>query len=152
MEIADRAYKELLGKFDVDGTGIIDSEHWGAFLRSRQITLGALVLIPATRVADFGDLTPNQASDLFGLVATCQGLLRSSFQADRFNLVAAMMKDPFVHFHLIPRYEATRSFAQAVWSDDDWPALVSFSREPHPSGLNGAVLTKLRSAALSLPT
>ena len=32
-----------------------------------------------------------------------------------------MMVDPDVHFHVLPRYDGTRSFAGRAFGDDAWP-------------------------------
>jgi diadenosine tetraphosphate (Ap4A) HIT family hydrolase len=87
------------------------------------------------------------------VVAACQRLLRTTFDADRFNLIAAMMKDNFVHFHLVPRYAQARELDGVTWQDPDWPSLIGFSRETPSATARDAVLQRLRAdfAAAELP-
>lgn len=150
MADTDGEYGGLIERFAVDQNLLVDSRLWMAVLRPRQVTLGALVLLPKRFVPDYSDLSADEAADLFPLVTACQRVVRNVFQADKFNLIAAMMKDPFLHFHLIPRYESSRDFAGVTWTDQDWPGLVSFSRSPASVDANDAVLDALKAAGPSL--
>jgi diadenosine tetraphosphate (Ap4A) HIT family hydrolase len=144
--VQDEDYGTALEKFAVADNKIASSDKWFAVLRPKQVTLGALVLIPNRGIDDFDGLEPEEAFDFFRLVARCQAVLRLSFQPDRFNVVAAMMKDPFVHFHLIPRYADMREFGGAVWTDESWPDLIDFRAAAPDSPVRAALLDHLRSA------
>ena len=113
-------------------------------LRPQQVTLGALILIPVEPISDFDQVTPTEASTLFEVVARCQVLLRHTFRADKFNLIAAMMKDNFVHFHLIPRYANPRNLKGTTWTDGDWPTLVTFRKDGQTEEARASVLEGLR--------
>jgi diadenosine tetraphosphate (Ap4A) HIT family hydrolase len=139
-------YEAALEKFAVADNQLATSEHWVAALRPKQVTLGAVVLIPNRAIDDFSGIAPEEAADFFSLVAQCQAGIRRAFHADRFNLIAAMMKDPFVHFHLIPRYKEPRDFGGTIWTDESWPELIDFGNsEPQLSAREG-VLEDLRAA------
>ena len=47
--------------------------------------------------------------------------LRDAFQFDKINYLLLMMVDRHLHFHVIPRYAETRSFAGVEWPDPAWP-------------------------------
>jgi diadenosine tetraphosphate (Ap4A) HIT family hydrolase len=47
--------------------------------------------------------------------------LSEAFGAEKFNYLALMMKDPEVHFHVIPRYSQPVDFAGKSFVDQDWP-------------------------------
>jgi diadenosine tetraphosphate (Ap4A) HIT family hydrolase len=51
---------------------------------------------------------------------------RLLFGAEKFNYVAAMMRDNFVHFHAFPRYSKPVSRYGIEWKDDRWPRLLQF--------------------------
>lgn len=142
----DEDYRAALQKFAVADNEVAHSDKWVVVLRPKQVTLGALVLLPRRGVDDFDALDPEEATDFFRLVARCQTVLRLAFRPDRFNVVAAMMKDPFVHFHLIPRYADTREFAGVTWSDESWPDLIDFRAAAPDSPNRAALLDHLRPA------
>ncbi|MDX1576719.1 MAG: HIT family protein, partial [Kiloniellales bacterium] len=54
-----------------------------------------------------------------GDIETC---LREAFAYDKINYLMLMMVDPHVHFHVLPRYAAPRSFSGATFADAGWPA------------------------------
>ena len=119
-------YISATQKFRPDELTLFSSAHWRVLLRVKQITLGSLVLLPVDPIEDFDAATPDVAADFFRTVALSQSVLKKSFTPDRYNVIAAMMKDAFVHFHLIPRYSTEREFANETWTDSDWPQLVAF--------------------------
>jgi len=139
-------YERALEKFSVADNLLVRSQYWTVILRPKQITLGALVLIPNSPIDDFDAVAADEAADLFTVVARCQAVLREVFNADRFNLIAAMMKDHFVHFHLTPRYESDRHLAGMTWVDRDWPSLIDFGTDAPPPEDNIPVLDRLRIA------
>ena len=119
-------YISATKKFQPDELTLFSSAQWRVLLRVKQITLGSLVLLPVDPIEDFDATTPDVAADFFRTVALSQSVLKTNFAPDRYNVIAAMMKDAFVHFHLIPRYSAERDFADETWTDSDWPQLVAF--------------------------
>ena len=56
-----------------------------------------------------------------------------------------MMVDPDVHFHVIPRYEETKSFSQHDFFDHGWPGAPNLKNpnETNPS-LTVAILDHLK--------
>ncbi len=65
--------------------------------------------------------------------------LKAAFSYDKINYLMLMMVDPHVHFHVIPRYAATREFAGATWQDKNWPK---------PPDTLGAEMTTDQAAAM----
>ena len=64
-------------------------------------------------------------------------MARTDLGADRVNVVAAMMKDPFVHFHFFPRFESAVNLFGQSWVDEDWPrAIVLRDVETSPGVLS----------------
>jgi diadenosine tetraphosphate (Ap4A) HIT family hydrolase len=139
-------YASATKKFQPENLTLAVSPHWRVLLRVKQITLGSLVLLPLEPIEDFGSADAEEPADLFGTISKCQAALGSVFAPDRYNLIAAMMKDPFVHFHLIPRYQSERSFAGQKWTDSEWPQLISFRDVQTDEATLGAVFAALASA------
>jgi diadenosine tetraphosphate (Ap4A) HIT family hydrolase len=124
--VDNEEYAKAIEKFRPQDNTVALTDHWHIVLRPKQVTLGALIALPTSFIADFDGIADDAAADLFRVIGASERALRSAFSPDRFNLIAAMMKDPFVHFHLLPRYETERSFGGTSWKDVDWPGLVSF--------------------------
>jgi len=74
------------------------------------------------------------------LIGLIEATLREAVAFERINYLMLMMVDPDVHMHVIPRYQATRSFAGVEFADAGWPG---------PPVLDSAVsLDDVTSAAL----
>jgi diadenosine tetraphosphate (Ap4A) HIT family hydrolase len=101
---------------------IAGTRHWVVLLRPQQVTLGSLVLAckgPATAFSEIG----SDAFEEFGrVVCDIEACLGAAFAYDKINYLMLMMVDPHVHFHVLPRYSGTRSFAGHVFTDAGWPA------------------------------
>jgi len=50
-----------------------------------------------------------------------EAALKAAFDYDKINYLMLMMVDPNVHYHVIPRYAAARSFNGAENADSGWP-------------------------------
>ena len=48
-------------------------------------------------------------------------MLRGFVAYERINYLMLMMVDPDVHFHVIPRYDGSRSFGALAFADAGWP-------------------------------
>ena len=141
-----RSYADAVKKFRPDELTLFSSPHWHLLLRAKQLTLGSMILLPTEPRDDFECLTAPEAHDLFQTVARAQRVLRETFGPSRFNLIAAMMKDNFVHFHLIPRYDSTRTFGQMEWVDTDWPSMAIFRDINTPQNVLQMLVETLGSA------
>jgi len=69
----------------------------------------------------FSDITSEEMVEFAHVVKDVERSLKRSFSYDKINYLMLMMKDPHLHFHIIPRYAAPRMFAGIQWTDDDWP-------------------------------
>jgi diadenosine tetraphosphate (Ap4A) HIT family hydrolase len=127
-----RTTHDLMRKFDVENLGIKDFENWIVAVRGKQITLGACVILLKRPEPSLGGLTSAEATELPEVAAWWESEASDLWKADRFNYIAAMMKDHFVHFHAIPRYETAREFQGQEFVDQDWPGLIEFRDVPTP--------------------
>lgn len=112
-------------KFKPDEYTIKEFEHWIIVLRPKQITLGDAVIILKHQVPSIGGALENEFAELPKVVAWYEEKCNCLFGAEKYNYIAAMMKDNFVHFHAIPRYSSSREFADITWNDEFWPKPVS---------------------------
>ena len=108
-------------KFGDPATRIAQTSHWTVLLRPKQPTLGSLALVCREPVQAFSELSPGAYADLRGVVRRIERALREVSGYERINYLMLMMVDPDVHFHVIPRYSGTRSFAGQDYPDAGWP-------------------------------
>lgn len=108
-------------RFGFPSTLLKEYSHWVALLRSEQVTVGSLVIAAKSEATNLGGLTEEEWSEFAAVSQEAEALLREVFGAEKFNYLALMMKDPNVHFHLIPRYSAPVSVNGHEYPDQDWP-------------------------------
>lgn len=108
-------------KFGYPATLVREFDHWLVLLRPAQVTAGSLVLAAKSDAVAFGDLSPDAFSELGRAIAEIEATLRAAVDYERINYLMLMMVDPHVHFHVIPRYDGSRSLAGLDVSDQGWP-------------------------------
>ena len=104
---------------------IKDFKNWVIVVRPKQITLGDAVIILKNQAPSIGDASGDDLAELPVVISWYESRCKSLFGAEKFNYIAAMMKDNFVHFHAIPRYSEEKDFAGIKWTDEFWPKPVS---------------------------
>ncbi|MEA3075689.1 MAG: hypothetical protein QOF60_597 [Actinomycetota bacterium] len=126
-----------------------DFPHWLVVTRSKQVTLGASLFLLKRPVPSFGEVAAEELAELAAVAGWFEEAVIEAFGAERFNYIAAMMKDPWFHFHAIPRYSGPREFEGREWIDQDWPAVATF-RDVQTSEVELFLVTeRLRSGSTS---
>ena len=108
-------------KFGDPASRIAQTQRWSVLLRPRQPTLGSLVLVCREPALAFSALSPEAFAELGAVVGVVERTLRAYVSYARINYLMLMMVDPDVHFHVIPRYSAKKSFMGAEFPDAGWP-------------------------------
>jgi len=108
-------------KFGYPATLVAQFDHWLVLLRPSQPTLGSLVLAARSDATAFGDLPAAAHAELKTVTATIETALAQAVGYDQSNYLMLMMVDPHVHFHVIPRYEGSRTAAGLTIADAGWP-------------------------------
>jgi diadenosine tetraphosphate (Ap4A) HIT family hydrolase len=108
-------------KFGYPDSLLREFEHWVVLLRPGQVTLGSLVLAAKSDVTAFGALPSEAHAELAIISREIEATLRAAINYDRINYLMLMMVDPNVHFHVIPRYQGSRSFDGLDFEDKAWP-------------------------------
>ena len=108
-------------KFCYPATLVAQFDHWLVLLRPSQPTLGSLVLAARSDATAFGDLPAAAHAELKTVTATIETALAKAVGYDKINYLMLMMVDPHVHFHVIPRYEGSRTAAGLTIADAGWP-------------------------------
>ena len=125
-------------KFGDPATRLAQTDCWTLLLRPKQPTLGALVLVCREPVQAFADVSAKAFAEMQGMVRRIEAALHEVVGYERINYLMLMMVDPDVHFHVIPRYDGTRSFDGVAFPDAGWPG---------PPALDAAVALDAATAA-----
>lgn len=112
---------ETIRKFGYPATLVHEYAHWVVLLRQAQPTLGSLILAAKSDATAFAELPAAAFADLAGVVADIETVLGSAVSYAKINYLMLMMVDPHVHFHVIPRYEGSRSACGLDIADAGWP-------------------------------
>src|SRR5262245_18504919 len=128
---------QTMRKFGYPDSLVREYDHWVVLLRPGQVTLGSLVLAAKSDATAFGELTPGAHAELTAITAEIEATLEALIAYERINYLMLMMVDPNVHFHVFPRYQATRGFDGLKIEDKGWPG---------PRDLKSAVETPVSTA------
>lgn len=113
--------------FGYPNTVLKEYDNWIVLLRPAQVTLGTVVIANKSNATFLGEINETDWSE-FSLVAREVELaLINTFGAEKFNYLALMMKDPNVHFHVVPRYSKPVVFENETFEDKDWPLKTELS-------------------------
>ena len=134
-------------KFGHPETLVRAYRHWLVLVRPQQATLGALVLVCTDQAIAFSQISVRAFEELSQVTADLDAALTKLFGPDKLNYLMLMMVDPDVHFHVLPRYAAPRSFAGRELTDRFWPKPVDLTQpvQADPT-LAAAVRDGLRAA------
>lgn len=108
-------------KFGWPETRIAELRHWAVMLRMDQCTLGALVLACKQPVTAFGDVDADGHAELGQAVKAIETMLQAAVGYDKINYLMLMMVDRDVHFHVLPRYQGSKSLEGLEVPDSGWP-------------------------------
>lgn len=110
-------------KFNYPQSLVSELTHWAILLRPAQVTLGALVLASRHDATSFSGLPAEAFTELKQATTRIEAALMRFRPYDKLNLMALMMVDPQVHFHVVPRYAANQEFHGMTFRDTGWPAV-----------------------------
>jgi diadenosine tetraphosphate (Ap4A) HIT family hydrolase len=113
--------EEFNDKFRVQELLIYKSTFWTWSVRPVHSTLGAGILSLNRFCTSLGDITQDEGADLAAICQHLESALRETFQPEKMNYIMLMMVDRHLHFHVLPRYDATKEFADLEWKDSGWP-------------------------------
>jgi len=132
-------------KFGAPETVIRAYQYWSVLLRPAQATLGALVLAAHEPVNAFPELSVASFTELHEVTRHIELALSRAFQYDKINYLMLMMVDPDVHFHVLPRYAHSKSFAGVEFIDAGWPAAPDLGQiNKTDTAINQRIMAHLR--------
>jgi diadenosine tetraphosphate (Ap4A) HIT family hydrolase len=113
---------ETIKKFGYPASLVGETDHWVVMIRPKQITMGCLVLAAKSEATSLGAIEIQVASELPEVCAKIENMVRRLWPAEKFNYLALMMVDPYVHFHVIPRYASAVNYDEIRIADPGWPS------------------------------
>lgn len=117
---------EFMKAFSPEKTLVKEFDYWLILVRENQLTLGDCYFVLKREIHSFGEMKPEESKELSVAMKWYEDRCRFLYGADKFNYVAAMMRDDFVHFHAFPRYSKPVSRYGIEWRDERWPRLIQF--------------------------
>jgi len=128
--LPSEAANKTIAAFGWPASLVKDYGSWVVLVRPAQPTWGSLVLACTEDAEAFSDISAEAFAALPRAIKDIETALKAAFDYDKINYLMLMMVDPNVHYHVIPRYAATRSFKGAENVDSGWPG---------PSALGDAI-------------
>jgi diadenosine tetraphosphate (Ap4A) HIT family hydrolase len=119
-------------KLRISELTIKDYDNWILLTLPVQFTLGSMVLMNKNGAADFGKLTSPELVEMGSIISKIESKLKAAFNWDKMNYYMLRMKDPEVHFDVIPRYASDREFGGQIFRDQAFsspPPSSIFSNE-----------------------
>ena len=112
---------EFAGRFSKPELMIKQGKFWSIIFRESTTTLGNCIFICNRECPTFSNLTAEEMAEFPELCKWYEDKIKTLYGAVKFNYVAMMMKEEFVHFHVIPRYDKKIERYGLVWEDVDYP-------------------------------
>lgn len=93
-------------------------------LRPVPVTLGSCIILLKRNCLSLAEVTSEEMAEFPIVCNLFEEKNKKLYGAVKFNYHANMMKDNFVHFHAIPRYDKDIVRHDMKWIDKEWPTGV----------------------------
>ncbi len=135
---------DFMAAFNPEKTLVKEFEHWVILVRGEQTTLGDCLFVVKRNIPTFSDMSAEEAAELQIAIRWYEDKCRKLYGAEKFNYVAAMMRDHFAHFHAFPRYSKSVVRHGIEWNDDRWPRVIQFDPSKCTPDINALIVEELR--------
>ncbi len=104
-----------------------------AILNIHPYTSGHVLVLPYREVADLSDLTPDETTELWALVTTTVGVVRSAYVPDGVNVglnigrAAGGSIPTHLHVHVVPRWTGDSNFLSSIANAQTLPEALDAS-------------------------
>lgn len=115
---------EFAGRFNREDLFIKEFKYWVLLLRPVPVTIGSCIILLKRECQSLALLTKEEISEFPEVCKLFEEKNKSLYGAVKFNYHANMMKEGFVHFHAIPRYDKELEKYGMKWIDKEWPTGV----------------------------
>lgn len=135
---------EFAGRFSNPRLVVKTGKYWSIVFREGTTTLGNCVIICNRECPTFGDLRPEEAAEFPAMCKWYEDKIKKLYGAIKFNYLAMMMKEEFVHFHAIPRYDHEVEAYGLTWRDEEWPKGTKMPKIEIPDNVKEQILADLK--------
>lgn len=120
-------FKDTMKKFYYPNSIVYENEFWYVLLRFEQVTFCSVILITKFEKNNlFSKLSIEEQISMFKVIQKIETVMYKNIGCDKINYLALMMIDPFIHYHIIPRYKSIMMFNKVEFSDTGYPGLINF--------------------------
>lgn len=112
---------EFAGRYNQEDLFIKEFSYWILLLRPIPVTIGSCIILLKRKCTS---LTKIKEEEIIEFLEVCNYFEKSCkelYGAVKFNYHANMMREDFVHFHAIPRYDKVVKRHGIDFIDYDWP-------------------------------
>jgi len=135
---------EFAGRFSNPELMVKQGKYWSIIFRESTTTLGNCILICNRECSTFSDLKPEEMAEFPVMCAWYESKIKKLYGAVKFNYLAMMMKEEFVHFHVIPRYNEPIDRYGITWIDEDWPKGTKMGKIEIRDDIKKQIITDLK--------
>ena len=113
LEFANRIVKKdlIIKKF----------KYWSIAVRTKQVNIGSCIIVLNRECPTLPEVTPEEMAEYPVVCKYFEEKCQELYGAEKFNYLALMMVDEYVHFHAIPRYSKPIEKYGITWEDRGWP-------------------------------
>ncbi len=111
---------EFAGRFNRKDLFIKKFDYWILLLRPVPITIGSGIILLKRECNSLALLTSEEMAEFPTICKYFEDKCKKLYGAVKFNYHADMMKESFVHFKAIPRYDKIVKKHGIEWVDCDW--------------------------------
>ena len=134
---------ETIVQFNYPESVIHEYDSWVVLMRPQQVTIGSLVLACKGEYTSLAEVPSDVYSELSDITSHIEQTLSKLFRFDKINYLLLMMRDKYVHFHVIPRYADSIDAIGKKFSDTSWPMPPDITKPIDISGADLQNLTEL---------
>jgi len=118
---------------------IFFTKHWKVTLWRNQAYLGRTLITSQRHFSTYEEMTDEEAKEYKEILRLFLPALKKTFGTTHFNVAYLMnqaykpenKEEPHFHWHIIPRYEGKRTFADEVFQDPDFGNSFDFQRKQY---------------------
>ena len=135
---------EFAGRLNRPDLIIKDFTHWVVILRDEPFTLGSAIIILKSAKPNFSRVSQKEMGEFVKVCRWYESITSRLFGAVKWNYNAVMMRESFVHFQAIPRYEKSVKKYGFEWVDADWPKRHNCNKLDVPKNVITKVLKDMK--------
>ena len=135
---------DFAGRFSNTELLIKQGKYWSVVFRESTTTLGNCTIICNRQCPSMGELTADEMAEFPCICKWYEDKVKRLYGCDKFNYVAMMMKEEFVHFHVIPRYSKPVEKYGLTWVDEDWPKGTKLNKIEIPNDVKKQIINDLK--------